>query len=101
MNFKETLEKCWRNNISIAKASVASEVDCLFNDGEGHLRNDFERLCGLAYETYLNVDNNICVSWVVEALKYLVIDSKKNVNKIVYQDVKECLAHLLSKGELV
>ena len=84
MNYKETLEFCWHNNISIYDAVIANEVDFMFQDGRN--REDFEQLCELASNAYLKVDCTTSVSQIVDSLREL-IESGQDVNTITLQDI--------------
>ena len=86
MNYKETLQYCWDNHISVYKALVANEVDFLFDNGRN--RPEFEHLCELASEAYLKVDSTTSITQVVASLRDL-IEQGKDINNISRYDIIE------------
>ena len=86
MNYKETLQYCWDNHISVYDALVANEVDFMFSNGRN--RPDFEQLCELASSAYLKVDSTTSITQVVESLRDL-IEQGKDINNIGRYDIIE------------
>ncbi len=87
MNYRETLEACEANQISIFDATVANEVDFFFPEG-GRNRPDFEQLCELAGEAYLKVDCTTSISQVVGSLREL-LEAGNDINSITRHDIIE------------
>ena len=56
MNYKETLEQARKANIDIFALHIADEVGAIF--GEDH--PDFEKLCAVMSELYLNTYHMSC-----------------------------------------
>ena len=87
MTYKETLEKVLAiHDHAVYDASIANEVDFIFESTGGKDRDDFEQLCDLVSEAYLKVECSTSLSQVAEALKSL-IDSGKDIKKITRHDI--------------
>ncbi len=81
MNFKETLDACDAAGILVYTAKIAYEVEFFFPD-KGRNHPDFEQMCQLVSEAYIDIDYPIDVSKVVETLKELLEDGEEldNIN---------------------
>lgn len=81
MSYKEQLLKAKQITPYIGEILVAWEVECQM----GIDRPDFEEICDVAYDMYLDIDG-VSVCQVVDAIDRLITNGMK-VNEISKEDV--------------
>ena len=92
MNFKEQLNKVRELKLSIVALEVANEVEAF--DYEGTLSDeDFERVCSIVLDYYLDTDN-ISISDIVRFI-FSLIEDGKTIDEIVYMDKYDFIDQLI------